>query len=363
MSNLQTIKDSGIIEIDMLDGLILFNEGEYAKAFKIFDALSSKNLRQPGIHLQLAMIYIQMDEFEKAIASLHTELKIDDNNTLAHYHLGLALLNTGSFKEAANSFLDCIGLNYSFPAAHYYLGLALSKMNSQKDAISALSVFLSLAPSNLNARILLSKLLKNTEPEIAKNFSKQIIDMKKGEVIIVSGLPRSGTSMMMQILDAAGLDILTDKIRNADENNPKGYYEFEPVKSLARDSSWFNQADGKVVKVIAQLLKFLPDGYTYKVIFMKRNINEVLTSQQKMLGKDSKNFPLALAETFKKELSRIENWFQIQPNFEVIYADYGDLVSNPNSAVDEICNFLNIEPEKKENMVRVVDRSLHRNKS
>lgn len=363
MSNLQTIKDSGIIEIDMLNGVILFNEGEFDKAFKIFNALSAKNQRQPGVHLQLAMIYIQMDEFEKAIESLHAELKIDDNNTLAHYHLGFALLNTGYYKEAANSFLDCIGLNYSFPAAHYYLGVALSKINSQKDAIGALSVFLSLAPSNFNARILLSNLLKNTEPEMAKGFSQQIKNMKKGEVIIVSGLPRSGTSMMMQILNAAGLEILTDEIRNADDNNPKGYYEFEPVKSLARDNTWFYQADGKVVKVIAQLLKYLPEGYTYKVIFMKRNINEVLASQQKMLGKTSNTFPLALSETFKKELTRIENWLQIQPNFEVVYADYSALVSNPNTEIDRICHFLDIKPSNKANMVTAVDGSLHRNKS
>jgi tetratricopeptide (TPR) repeat protein len=281
---------------------------------------------------------------------------------LAHYHLGLALLNSGSFKEASNSFLDCIGLNYSFPAAHYYLGVALAKMDSQKDAIGALSVFLSLAPSNLNARILLSNLLKNTEPEMAKIFTQQINDMKKGEVIIVSGLPRSGTSMMMQILDAAGLDILTDKIRNADDNNPKGYFEFEPVKSLARDSSWLDQADGKAVKVIAQLLKFLPDGYKYKVIFMKRDVNEVIISQQKMLGKDSKVFPLALSETFKKELNRIENWFQIHPNFEVVYTDYSNLILKPDVEICKICDFLQIDYSNKQRMIGTVDSTLYRTK-
>jgi len=308
------------------------------------------------------MIYIQMDEYEKAIESLKKELIIDENNPMAHFHMGLSLLNLGFYQEAANSFLDCIGLKYSVPPAHYYLGVSLFKMNQPKDAISALSVFLSFAPSNLKARILLSNLLKTTDPTLAKSYSQQINNMKKGEIIIVSGLPRSGTSMMMQILDAAGIDILTDKIRNADDNNPKGYYEFEPVKNMAKDVSWFDQANGKAVKVIAQLLKFLPDGFTYKVIFMKRNLNEVLTSQQKMLGKDTKTFPMGLAEIFKKDVARIENWFQIQPNMEVLYADYGELVSNPEKEMDKICDFLHIDPSLKPAMINSVDSSLHRNK-
>jgi len=363
MNNLQTIKDANIVDIEMLDGIILFNEKEYGQALKIFESLSAKPIRQPGIHLQLAMIYMQMDEYEKAIESLNKELEIDENNTLAHFHLGLSMLYLGYFREAANSFLDCIGLNYSIPAAHYYLGLSLSKTNEIKDSISALSVFLSMAPSNLNARILLADLLKTAEPAMAQSYSQQIINMKKGEIIIVSGLPRSGTSMMMQILDAAGVEILTDKLRNADDNNPKGYYEFEPVKSMARDVSWFDQADGKAIKVIAQLLKYLPGSFTYKVIFMKRNLNEVLTSQQKMLGKESKTFPMGLAETFKKDVARIENWFLLQPNIDVLYADYGELVANPEKEMDKICDFLQIDQSLKPIMISSVDSSLHRNKS
>lgn len=362
MSNLQTIKDANIVDVEMLDGIILFNEKEYGRALSIFENLSAKPIRQPGIHLQLAMIYMQMDEYEKAIESLHKELEIDENNTLAHYHLGLSLLNLGYYKEAANSFLDCIGLNYSLPAAHYYLGLSLYKTKEIKNAIGALSVFLSMAPGNLNARIMLADLLKTSDPEMSQSYSKQISKMKKGEIIIVSGLPRSGTSMMMQILDAAGIDLLTDKIRNADDNNPKGYYEFEPVKSMARNVSWFDQADGKAVKVIAQLLKFLPGGFSYKVIFMKRNLNEVLTSQQKMLGKDSKTFPMGLAETFKKDIARIENWFDMQPNMDVLYADYGELIADPAKEMDKICDFLQMDHSLKPAMISAIDSSLHRNK-
>jgi len=106
-------------------------------------------------------------------------------------------------------------------------------------------------------------------------------------IIIVSGLPRSGTSMMMKMLEAAGLEILTDHLRAADDNNPKGYYEFERVKQLkAGDFDWLPQARGKVVKIISALLEYLPNQYEYKIIFMRRNMDEVLSSQRQMLMRD-----------------------------------------------------------------------------
>ena len=103
-------------------------------------------------------------------------------------------------------------------------------------------------------------------------------------VFIVSGLPRSGTSLMMMILNAAGIPPLTDYERNADEDNPRGYYEFERVKKLKDgDFGWLENAQGKAVKVISALLTYLPEGYTYKVIFMRRELSEILASQRKML--------------------------------------------------------------------------------
>src|SRR5437899_574640 len=107
--------------------------------------------------------------------------------------------------------------------------------------------------------------------------------MDSNTVTIVSGLPRSGTSMMMKMLEAGGMEPLTDHVRTADEDNPKGYYEFERVKDLEKDQTWLEDAKGRYVKVISMLLKHLPAGYTYKVIFMRRTMEEILASQRKML--------------------------------------------------------------------------------
>ena len=109
---------------------------------------------------------------------------------------------------------------------------------------------------------------------------------KSQPIVIVSGLPRSGTSMMMKMLEAGGIPLLTDSIRQADEDNPKGYYEFERAKKLPDgDTAWLKEARGKAVKIIAALLMELPQGYTYQVLFMHRNIQEVLASQSKMLAR------------------------------------------------------------------------------
>lgn len=187
-------------------------------------------------------------------------------------------------------------------------------------------------------------------------------DQIKKTIYVVSGLPRSGTSMMMQMLQAGGIPVLTDALRAEDNNNPKGYLEFEKVKALAKDNSWLAESEGKVVKIIAQLLQFLPGDFQYKIIFMNRDMKEVLTSQQKMLGKDSSVFPMGLADVFSKQLARSEAWIKSQPNMEVLYVNYSDVVQNPAEQAENIESFLgmNLNLEK---MVAAVDGKLYRNKN
>src|SRR5437764_1475845 len=101
------------------------------------------------------------------------------------------------------------------------------------------------------------------------------------EIIVVSGLPRAGTSLMMQMLDNGGIEVLTDGVRAADTDNPRGYYELEKVKRLKQDASWLPQARGKVFKMVSQLLYDLPASEAYRVLFMERDFDEMLRSQEK----------------------------------------------------------------------------------
>lgn len=193
-----------------------------------------------------------------------------------------------------------------------------------------------------------------------KKNQKQI---KNNQIIIVSGLPRSGTSMLMRMLEAGGMEILTDEIRKADTDNPKGYYEFELVKKLETDKSWLPKAKGKVVKVISMLLQHLPSDNTYKVLFLKRNIQEVLASQKQMLIRRGEPIDKIsdeeLTGIYEKHLHQVIKWLSDQPSFDVLYVNYNDIMTGPRKYSKKIDQFIGGH-SNVDNMANVVDTSLYR---
>jgi hypothetical protein len=185
-------------------------------------------------------------------------------------------------------------------------------------------------------------------------------------ITIVSGLPRSGTSLMMQVLEAGGVPILKDDIRAADPDNPKGYYEFERVKQIEQDQAWLKDAQGKAVKMVSALLLRLPDLYTYKVIFMRRRMPEILASQKSMLKRTGRPADVIsdekMAALFQKHLSQVEKWIEEQPNIEVLYVHYGEIIADSHKEVERIDQFLGTRLNT-EKMAGVVDRTLYRQRS
>ena len=187
--------------------------------------------------------------------------------------------------------------------------------------------------------------------------------MNKETIAIVSGLPRSGTSMMMKMLAAGGLEPLTDHIRAADEDNPKGYFEFERVKQIEHDQTWLEDARGRVVKLISALLKHLPPSYSYKVIFMRRAMPEILASQRQMLirrGEPADTVPDdKMAAMFNKHVAQVESWLTAQPNIDVLYVSYNEVLKDSRPYAERINLFLG-GSLKVDEMVGVVDRALYR---
>jgi hypothetical protein len=189
--------------------------------------------------------------------------------------------------------------------------------------------------------------------------------MNNEAITIVSGLPRSGTSMMMKMLEAGGLEPLTDNIRTADEDNPKGYFEFERVKQIEHDKAWLEDARGRVVKLISALLKHLPTSHTYKIIFMRRAMTEILASQRQMLvrrGEPTDTVPDdKMAAMFEKHVAQVESWLAAQPNIETIYVSYNEVLSDSRTHAGRINSFLggslNVDA-----MAGVVDHALYRQK-
>lgn len=185
-------------------------------------------------------------------------------------------------------------------------------------------------------------------------------------ITIVSGLPRSGTSMMMQAIEAGGIPALTDNIRKKDEDNPKGYYEFEPVKKTKDDPSWVSGARGKVVKMVYALLYDLPEEYEYRVIFMRRNIDEVLASQKIMLQrsgrKGAKISDEKLVELFKTQLAKFDHWIAARKNFSILPVNYKDMITSPKEQCERINKFLGGVLDIDASTA-VVNPSLYRNRT
>lgn len=182
---------------------------------------------------------------------------------------------------------------------------------------------------------------------------------------IVSGLPRSGTSLMMKMLEAGGLPVLVDNLREADIDNPRGYYEFEPVKALKKDTSWVGPAQGKAVKMVYMLLYDLPPEAEYRVLFMRRNLNEVLASQKVMLERLGKTSPLdddKMAAMFRSQLEKFDVWVKDKPNFRVLDVNYNQMVSDAAPLAAQVDQFLGGGLDV-DAMARVVDPTLYRNRA
>ncbi len=187
-------------------------------------------------------------------------------------------------------------------------------------------------------------------------------------ITIVSGLPRSGTSLMMQMLAAGGVPPLTDQLRVPDENNPRGYFEYEAVKKLRVDQSWLARARGHAVKIIHLLLRELPnDGaFAFRVILLQRAIGEVLASQRTMLARDGKAAAAISAEQLGRiylaQMEKAERWLQSLPECRVLQVEHRALLTDPAPVAGQINQFLGGELDSAA-MAAAVDPSLYRERA
>ena len=364
-----------------------------AQILKDLEEKFPKNARPVSMQRKLASLYYKLRKFDEAEECYLELLKFNPESTMCYNGLALVYTAQKKYVEAANAALDAIGLNYYHPMAHYNLGEALLLLEDYENAANAFEVCLKIIPNFGTARNKLIELYSNklNKPEVAKKHKeyfekKNVFESEEEEllefpelselqskiielenpIIIVSGLPRSGTSLIMQMLDKGGVDIFTDNKRTADESNPKGYYEHEAVKSLRRDKKWLPKATGKAVKIISHLLPHLPAKYNYKVIFMIRDLSEVVRSQHKMLVRQGKHkediYPARLEMAYKNQLLNANNWLKSNHNASVLYINHIDAIEKPRETAKKVRDFLGIEMDI-DKMAEVIDASLHREKS
>lgn len=197
-----------------------------------------------------------------------------------------------------------------------------------------------------------------------KSAIKRILG-KELFITVVSGLPRSGTSMMMSALEAGGMPLLVDGIRGADGNNPKGYYEYQPVKKLPKGSvDWLESAQGKAVKIISALLDYLPMGFQYRIIFMERDIEEILASQKRMLSRSGvvEEKPASdeeMQKSYQAHLKQVKSYLAEADWLNVLYVSYNQVLQDPEVEFERVAEFLDsiVDPSA---MSSVVDPELYR---
>jgi hypothetical protein len=187
-------------------------------------------------------------------------------------------------------------------------------------------------------------------------------------IVVVSGLPRSGTSMMMRMLAAGGVTVLEDGVCTADVSNPNGYFEFEPVKELDKDGdlTWLPGARGKAVKIISLLLTWLPETYDYRVLFMHRDLDEILASQRAMLAKRGEPADGAddarMRQLYTSHLQQTERLLAGRRCFRTLHVQYRDVVTAPAAAAERVATFLDL-PLDRAAMATAVDAGLYRNRA
>src|SRR5690606_28558649 len=243
LTKLRMLDKDFMLNTTLVEAKILISKNQFKEALKLLEDVKEKNQNKSGILLELGNTYIKLGRFTEALEVFEKGLQVEPDNSKLHYSLGNTYYQLQDYEEAADHAMTSIELVRYYPEAHQLLGMALEKMGELDNAKIAFEMAEKLVPKAHKPK----KALENIEIKLKqkKNGETGPYYLKE-DIIIVSGLPRSGTSLMMQMLSAGGQEPLIDEKRKADKHNPKGYFEYEKVKSLHRDNSWLHQAENKV---------------------------------------------------------------------------------------------------------------------
>jgi Flp pilus assembly protein TadD len=376
---------------------------EQARA--LLEELAKVRRQSPGLRLFLAQGFAALKEFDRAMEQIERVRRADPDNWEA---LGLEArihFQAHRWEQAVDRAVESLSLIYFQPALHQLLGTALQRLGEKEKAEQAYRAALAQAPEFPAAMEALGRLILRDPARIgegslyiarASEFRRRAKERRPAEraappadagseppagltafdrsdvappagrsqvVTVVAGLPRAGTSMMMQMLAAAGLPAYTDERRPPDSDNPRGYFEHEQATNLHRDASWVPEARGKTVKIVAHLLPYLPKGEQYRLIFMHRDMREVVSSQKAMLERlGRKGGELAearLMRTYTQQLVRVQTWLRRRAEIPVLAVSYAEALADPAAAAAKLARFLG-EPFDTPAAAAAIEPSLRR---
>jgi len=364
-----------IPELHILRAQAYLMEKKFRSAVKEFD-IAEKNVGQSiGVYPQIANGYLQMNQWQIAVKKLKKEVEHHPNPQ--HYMtMGMLFIQNRMTKPAIKPLEKAAELVPMHPTIQFHLGNCYyQNLEYQKaaDALEKAKVYMNDPKGRLQINQQLITIYRNhlNRPDKIKEMreaAEKVIG-SRGTITIVSGLPRSGTSMMMQMLVKGGMLPFTDGKREADDNNKKGYYEHEAVKNLSRDKKFLSGVGDQAIKIISHLLVHLPNVYKYKIVFMDRDIEEVMNSQHKMLGRmgkergNDKANSMRLLKPFKESREKAIKWCEAhKKHVDLLLVPYTEALNNPLEQAKHINEFLGGNLDELA-MASVVDKSLYRERT
>lgn len=409
---LRNLKSKATVNPDTmsyLNGALRHVQKRYTEAIKFFSDASGVEVHlRPSLYKRRGDCLIALRRWNEAATEFHNILGIDPADVDARIGLARAFLGMRRAAKALREATAAVGMVYFLPTGHYLCGRALRRMRRYPEAANAFKIAVSQNPVFPKAHVHLAytyqlmgeleladyhlKLARATqqqadafrsgavaagEPDtrsaVVTDEAARVRERKSihtgqkigaNTVVVVSGLPRSGTSMMMQMLAVGGVPVLVDEKRPADSDNPRGYFEYEPSKVASGAKSWLDEARGKAVKLVAQLVPGLPPGPDYRVIFMERSLADVVASQRAMLQRlDREGARISdsrLAQTYLQQIANIDRHIQQRGDqFSVLGISYQSTMDDPRSIANTINEFLGGDLDL-EAMIAAVDPSLQR---
>ncbi|MGJ8639016.1 MAG: alkaline phosphatase family protein [Opitutaceae bacterium] len=406
----------GAPQVVFFKAFLLQEQKQYKQALEEFDKLTGMRITIPILFLHAGTCALKLKDHERAETFFKKAVEVLPENPSGLIGLAEVSFAQKQYNEALDLAYEALQLEAANIDAHYMIARCLAYKGQLEDAVIGFQHVLSRKPYHFASHRYLARIFRNhlhkadlatqhetvidnagfwrlqKKQKIAK-MRKRFREIKESNEeafleptdapseseipntkikeyappqVIISGLPRSGTSLLMQILDKAGVPILSDAKREADIDNPKGYFEYTPIKQLAKKAELLGEMEGKAVKVISSLLVHLKFRDPFKVIFIRRAPEEIARSQSKMIERLSGKKPEADSPRYLNTISQHLRWslqfIEQHPQINPLIIDHADLIAHPKEVATQIIEFLDLHDSSPDELAACVDPSLHRQK-
>lgn len=352
--------------IELNEGLLEMARNNTQKAGELFKKLLAVDPESSSTHTYIGQAFARRYFYNDAENCFRKAISIDKENIFALEGLANILYKTDRHEEALDYLMNLVETTFYFPRAHALIGEILTDAGYYDKAAESFEVALQMNANDIKSRKKVLAIYKKhfpSEPRI--NMHQAVLNkLVLGEIIVVTGLPRSGMSLVMQMIEKAGIPLFYDEAKGKDEFNTNGYFQSSLVKTMSFDRTWMSQAIGKAIRIPCDLIEYLPDKFNYKIIYVNRDFSEVLKSAVKTEGKWNdaylNSFPVLLADTFSKYHDILQASLQSRIDMDLLELNYNSILQNPSENAAKLVEFLKTGHTDK--ITNVINSNLYQTK-